>query len=109
MTSKAESIPKSTELKKTFSVLKKSKVLLYNMDFPEELTRYSIEGAAAFLIMMCAYKIYKLRITTESDCCKHAFRIRTVSRGDSHTDLELPRTRPRTQSIVADEEEDLVV
>ena len=59
------------------------------MDFPQDFTTYTIEGAGALVLAVIAYKIYKLRITTESDCCHHAFRVKTVARGDSKTDLEV--------------------
>jgi len=58
------------------------------MEF-ENLGEYTIEGAAALLLVVVAYKLYRLRITTESDCCHHALRLRTANRGDSNTDLQL--------------------
>lgn len=56
---------------------------------PTDLTTYTLEGALSLCLAVCAYKIYKMRIATESDCCKHCIRIRTVNRGDSQNDLEL--------------------
>jgi len=58
------------------------------MDF-SNLGTYTLESAGTLLLVTLAYKIYKLRVATYSDCCHHAFRLKTVSRGDSDTDLEL--------------------
>lgn len=60
------------------------------MSFPTDLTTYTVEGALSLCIAVLAYKIYKLRIATDSECCEGCVRIKTVSRGDSATDLELP-------------------
>jgi hypothetical protein len=60
------------------------------MSFPTDLTTYTVEGALSLCIAVLAYKIYKLRIATDSECCEGCVRIKTVSRGDSSTDLELP-------------------
>ncbi len=61
------------------------------MSFPSELTTYTIEGALSLCIAVIAWKVYKLRVATDSECCEGCVRIRTVSRGDSSTDLELPQ------------------
>ena len=58
------------------------------MEF-EDIGTYTIEGAAALLLAVLAYKLYKLRVASESDCCGHAMRIKTSNRGDSNNDLEL--------------------
>ena len=58
------------------------------MEF-EDIGTYTIEGAAALLLAVVAYKLYKLRVASESDCCGHALRIKTSNRGDSNNDLEL--------------------
>lgn len=55
----------------------------------QELGSYTVEGACALLLAVIAYKIYKIRITSESDCCDGALRLRTANRGDSNTDLQL--------------------
>ena len=61
------------------------------MEF-QNLGHYTVEGAAALLLAVCAYKLYKLRLVTESDCCHHAMRLKTSLRGDSSNDLELVNT-----------------
>lgn len=68
-----------------------------------DLTTYTVEGAGAIVLAVIAYKIYKLRVTTESDCCENAFRMATSSRGTGATDLELGERPPPsvpTQSAV---------
>jgi hypothetical protein len=60
------------------------------MDF-QNLGTHTLEGAAALLLAVCAYKLYKLRLVSESDCCHHALRMKTSNRGDSDTDLEIVR------------------
>jgi|DEB0MinimDraft_6_1074348.scaffolds.fasta_scaffold50332_1 hypothetical protein len=66
------------------------------MSFPADFTTYTVEGALSLCIAVLAYKIYKLRIATDSECCEGCIRIRTVSRGDSNTDLELPQREHAT-------------
>jgi len=55
---------------------------------PPELTTYTLEGALSLCLAVLAYKVYKMRITAESDCCQHCLRVRMVNRGDSQNDLE---------------------
>lgn len=58
------------------------------MDF-SQLATYTLESAGTLLLVVMAFKIYKLRIATESDCCGHALRVKTSNRGDSSHDLEM--------------------
>lgn len=58
------------------------------MDF-NQLGTYTLESAGTLVLVIVAYKIYKLRIATESDCCGHALRVKTSNRGDSSHDLEM--------------------
>ena len=62
------------------------------MDFTQ-LTTHTVEGAGALVLAVIAFKIYKLRIVTSSNCCDKHIQIKTVSRGDSNTDLELQAAR----------------
>lgn len=62
------------------------------MDF-SQLGTYTLESAGTLVLVVIAYKVYKLRVASESDCCGHAFRVKTSSRGDSSTDLELGSVR----------------
>ena len=57
----------------------------------ENLGSYTLEGAAALLIAVCAFKVYKARMISESDCCHHALRFKTSNRGDSSHDLQMTR------------------
>lgn len=62
------------------------------MDF-SQLTTHTVEGAGALVLAVIAYKILKLRIVTSSNCCDKHVQVKTVSRGDSNTDLELQSVR----------------
>ena len=58
------------------------------MDF-EQLSTYSslgLEGAAAVLIIVCSWKIYKMKIHTRSKCC--GFLAETLNRGGSSSNLD---------------------
>lgn len=66
------------------------------MEF-SSLTQYTIEGAGSLVLAVIAFKIYKLRVATSSSCCGEHFQVKTVSRGDSQTDLEL--TPPQDEHI----------
>ena len=58
------------------------------MEF-SQLGTYTLESAATLLLVVLAYKVDKLRVATESDCCGHAFKVKTSNRGDSSHDLEM--------------------
>ncbi len=58
------------------------------MDF-EQLSTYSslgLEGAAVVLIIVCSWKIYKMKIHTRSKCC--GFVGETLNRGGSSSNLD---------------------
>ena len=40
-----------------------------------DYTKYTLEGASAFLIIIIAYKIYRMRCNTSSKCCGENFEI----------------------------------
>lgn len=56
-------------------------------ELPCELSKITLETACALLLLAVAYKIYKMRISSESDCCNDRFRLATANRGDSDSDL----------------------
>ncbi len=58
------------------------------MEF-SQLGTYTLESAATLLLVVIAYKVYKVRVATESDCCGHALKVKTSNRGDSSHDLEM--------------------
>jgi hypothetical protein len=62
------------------------------MEF-SDISQYSIEGAASAFLIVLAWKLYKMRIASSSSCCDDHVQIRTVSRGDSSHDLEIPQTQ----------------
>lgn len=43
----------------------------------EDYTKYTLEGACSFFIIILAYRIYRLKCKTSSKCC------------DDHIDVEL--------------------
>lgn len=66
------------------------------MDF-SEISQYSVEGAGSAFLIVLAYKVYRMRIASSSNCCDDHIQFRTVNRGDSSHDLEL--TAPQTHTI----------
>ncbi len=72
------------------------------MEF-SEVSQYSVEGAGSLFLVILAYKVYRMRIASSSSCCDEHIQIRTVSRGDSSHDLEIPQTQSierRAEDIV---------
>ena len=58
------------------------------MDF-EQLSTYSslgLEGAGVLLLVVCSYKLYKMKIHTRSKCC--GFVGETLNRGGSSSNLD---------------------
>lgn len=43
----------------------------------------SLETAACLLIMVVAYKLYRMRISAESECCGGAVNVRATNPGNS--------------------------
>ena len=35
----------------------------------EDYTKYTLEGACSFFIMVLAYRLYKMKCRTSSNCC----------------------------------------
>tara|TARA_B110000503_G_C7065135_1_gene378389 strand:- start:58 stop:300 length:243 start_codon:yes stop_codon:yes gene_type:complete len=54
----------------------------------EQYTSVSLEGAGVFLIIIIAYKLYKMKIHSKSGCCGEHFILETMNRGTSRSDLE---------------------
>ena len=58
------------------------------MDF-EQLSTYSslgLEGAAVVLLIVCSWKLYKIKIHTSSKCC--GFMGETLNRGGGSSNLD---------------------
>ena len=69
------------------------------MDF-EQLSTYSslgLEGAAVVLIIVCSWKIYKMKIHTRSKCC--GFMAETLNRGGSSSNLDFTPEPPEPQEM----------
>jgi hypothetical protein len=69
-----------------------------------QYTNLSIEAAAAFLLCVVGWKLYKMRIHTRSGCCDGVL-VETMSRADSNHDLEFStigddRKKPQHESIM---------
>tara|TARA_R110000803_G_scaffold32664_5_gene71811 strand:- start:2159 stop:2362 length:204 start_codon:yes stop_codon:yes gene_type:complete len=52
-----------------------------------EYTKYTLEGASAFLIVVVAYKIYRMRCNTTSKCCKESFNVDLHNDGNNQREL----------------------
>lgn len=63
------------------------------MDF-SEISQYSVEGAGSCFLIVMAFKLYRMRIASSSQCCDDHIQFRTVNRGDSSHDLELTPPHP---------------
>lgn len=48
-----------------------------------EIVTIGIEGAAVLLLVVVAYKLYRVKIHSKSGCCGEAFFLETISRGAS--------------------------
>ena len=61
-----------------------------NMD-ASDVTTYTLEGALSLLLAALAFKIYRMRVRSESSCCGDRLHVTTSNRGDSSTDLQMVR------------------
>jgi hypothetical protein len=41
----------------------------------EDYTKYTLEGALSFFIVVLAYRVYKLKCKTSSNCCDDNIRV----------------------------------
>jgi len=46
-----------------------------------DILEHGVEGSATILILVIAYKIYKMKITTHSGCCGEKFIVDTQNSG----------------------------
>jgi hypothetical protein len=46
-----------------------------------DILEYGVEGSFTILILVIAYKIYKMKITTHSGCCGEKFIVDTQNSG----------------------------
>lgn len=70
--------------------------MYYIMDTAGHVTTYTLEGALSLLLAAVAYKIYRMRVRSESNCCGDRLHVTTSNRGDSQTDLQMVSTANRT-------------
>jgi hypothetical protein len=52
-----------------------------------DVVKYGIEGSITVLILVIAYKIYKMKITTHSGCCGEKVIIDTQNSGGETRDF----------------------
>jgi hypothetical protein len=53
-----------------------------------DILAYGVEGSVTVLILVIAYKIYKMRIHTHSGCCGDRIIIDTQNSGVQNTNIE---------------------
>jgi len=60
------------------------------MDFSElsTVTTLGLESAGCLLLVVIAYKIYKMKIHSKSGCCGDRFVIETMNKAGSSRDFE---------------------
>lgn len=59
------------------------------MEF-SEIQEYSLESAGVLFLVVCSWKLYKLRLSAISECCNGKFRAVAMMRGQSRSDLTVP-------------------
>jgi len=62
-----------------------------------DYSTYTIEAAAAVLIMAVAHKIYKMRCDSSSHCCGESVAVRLHNEGDQQGEYELSRRHINNQ------------
>lgn len=66
------------------------------MDFSEfsNATSIGLESSACLLLVVIAYKIYKMKIHSRSGCCGDKFIIETMNKAGSSRDFEFSDNKP---------------
>lgn len=66
------------------------------MDFSDfsSVTTIGLESAACLLIVVIAFKIYKMKIHSKSGCCGDRFVIETMNKAGSSRGLEFTENKP---------------
>lgn len=66
------------------------------MDFSDfsSVTTIGLESAACLLIVVIAFKIYKMKIHSKSGCCGDRFVIETMNKAGSSRDFEFTENKP---------------
>lgn len=78
------------------------------MEFNElgSFTKIGLEGATCVLMVVIAYKIYRMKLHTLSKCCKGGVIIETMNKGNSSRDLEFTNLRRPTLEKEKDDDDD---
>jgi hypothetical protein len=62
-----------------------------------DYSTYTIEAAAAILIMAIAHKIYRMRCDSSSHCCGDNLAVRMHNEGDGQGEYQMSRRRFRSR------------
>jgi hypothetical protein len=62
-----------------------------------DYSTYTIEAAAAILIMAIAHKIYRMRCDSSSHCCGDNLSVRMHNEGDGQGEYQMSRRRFRSR------------
>lgn len=57
------------------------------VDVLHTILESGLEGAGIIFLLVLAYKLYKIRIRTRSNCCDDSFNIETTNDGDTNNDI----------------------
>lgn len=65
------------------------------MDFSEfsSVTTIGLESAACLLLVVIAYKIYRMKVHSKSGCCGDRFVIETMNKAGSSRDFEFSENK----------------
>ena len=55
-----------------------------------EIQTYTLETCACLLIVVCAWKLYRMKVSSLSKCCEGRWVVATSNSGGSSRNLELP-------------------
>ena len=69
----------------------------------QSIVKIGFEGAGCLLIVVIAWKIYKMKIHSKSGCCGDKFIIETLNKAGSSSNLEFSNV-PRTPDNVEQKE-----
>ena len=59
----------------------------------QSIVKIGFEGAGCLLIIVIAWKIYKMKIHSKSGCCGDKFVIETLNKAGSSSNLEFSNVR----------------
>ena len=71
------------------------------MDFSEfsSVTTIGLESAGCLVLLVIAFKIYKMKIHSKSGCCGDRFVIETMNKAGSSRDFEFTNKMPQNKPL----------